>query len=370
MPRSLRLLWLALAAVAFVVALALGHDAVAGPPLQAQGPTLRVVTKTLKPFVFRQDGRLTGFSAELWERIAQEIGVSYQWIEVDSVSQQIDFVRTDRAEVAIAGISMTAAREQVVDFSHPMFNAGPQIMTRAEVDQSFTALVSALFSPGLLQILIVGLIILVLIAHFIWIFERFDGTSDGFPTGYRAGVWEGIWWAASLLATGGYGDKPANTLARRLVAMFWMFLGIILIAQFTASVTSNLTVQRLQGSINGPADLPGKRVATVAGSTSAQFLTAERINFTSVQKIEDAYVLLATNKVQAIVFDAPVLLYYAANAGKGTAQVVGQVFKPEEYAIALKVGSPYRKAINEALLKLKQDGTYQLLYDKWFKVGG
>jgi polar amino acid transport system substrate-binding protein len=76
--------------------------------------------------------------------------------------------------------------------------------------------------------------------------------------------------------------------------------------------------------------------------------------------------LLESGHVEAVVYDAPVLLSYAATAGQGRVQVVGPVFAQEPYSIALPIGSPYRKAINRALLELTQDGTYQRLYTRWF----
>ena len=51
-----------------------------------------------------------------------------------------------------------------------------------------------------------------------------------------------------------------------------MFTSVVFIAYFTASVTSSLTLQQLRGDINGPEDLPGKRVASVQGSTSVEYL--------------------------------------------------------------------------------------------------
>src|SRR5262245_24772320 len=145
----------------------------------------------------------------------------------------------------------------------------------------------------------------------------------------------------------------------------WLF-GVVLIAQFTASVTSALTLQQLNGTIHGPSDLPGKQIATVSSSTAAQYLTSKHVRFEGVAQIDQAYDLLTQGKVQAVVYDAPVLLYYAATRGKGTVQVVGPIFKQETYGIALPTGSPYRKPINEALLRLQQDGTYDEIYSKWF----
>jgi polar amino acid transport system substrate-binding protein len=131
-------------------------------------------------------------------------------------------------------------------------------------------------------------------------------------------------------------------------------------------VTSQLTVQGLRTNISSLADLPGKSVVTVAGSTSADYLTAQHIGFTTVTRVEDAYPLLESGQADAVVYDAPVLLYYAATGGKGKVEVVGQRLRPESYGIAVPTNSPLRKDLNRILLELEADGTYQGLYDRWF----
>jgi ABC-type amino acid transport substrate-binding protein len=95
-------------------------------------------------------------------------------------------------------------------------------------------------------------------------------------------------------------------------------------------------------------------------------LRAQGVPFAEVAAIGEAYDMLARGSVQAVVYDAPVLRYYAAHAGKGQVQVVGPIFKPEKYGIALPPGSALRKPINEALLELMQDGAYAEIHDKWF----
>ncbi len=42
------------------------------------------------------------------------------------------------------------------------------------------------------------------------------------------------------------------------------------------------------------------------------------------------------------------------------------MFHTEDYGIALPLGSPWRKRVNAALLQMREDGTYQRLYEKWF----
>jgi len=69
-----------------------------------------------------------------------------------------------------------------------------------------------------------------------------------------------------------------------------------------------------------------------------------------------------------VVFDAPVLQYFVAHEGKGRFRTVGDIFKKEYYGIVFMPNSPYRKPIERALLALKEDGSYQEIYDKWFSA--
>ena len=156
----------------------------------------------------------------------------------------------------------------------------------------------------------------------------------------------------------------------KLIAVIWMFVSVVFISFFTASVTSALTVKQLEQGINGPQDLAGKRVAVTAGSTGAAYLKQQNIDAMEVAQIDQAYAALLDGKVQAIVGDAPVLLYFASHDGKGKAQTAGPVFRPESYGILFPDGSPLRKQVNEAMLRLKESGEYRMLYRKYFSSEG
>jgi len=113
------------------------------------------------------------------------------------------------------------------------------------------------------------------------------------------------------------------------------------------------------------------RVVSPLGAAAGRRRPGDRHpNYQSVARIEDAYALLKQGAIQAIVYDAPVLAYYANTEGKGEVQVVGGVFKEETYGIALPTGSPLRKTINEALLQLRQDGTLEDLQTRYFGDAG
>ena len=89
---------------------------------------LRVVTKRFEPFVIYQDKEYIGFSIEIWEKIAQNLGLQYTLYGVNTIAKLLDEVERGAADVAIAGISITSKREQVLDFSHAFFETGLQIM--------------------------------------------------------------------------------------------------------------------------------------------------------------------------------------------------------------------------------------------------
>jgi len=201
-------------------------------------------------------------------------------------------------------------------------------------------------------------------AHLVWLLER-RHPSGIIPTPhYIPGIFYALFWAASTLATQGE-QMPRQWLAR-VIAILWMFTGVVFVAFYTAQLAATLTVQQIQCGISGPDDLQGKHVATTRGSTAAAVLRDLRAQVEEVSRIDDAYKALLDKKVDAVVFDSPVLLYYAANAGKGQVHLVGAPFRKEDYGIVFQLNNPLRKRVDNALLTLREDGTYQKLYDKWF----
>jgi polar amino acid transport system substrate-binding protein len=331
---------------------------------------LRVAISPIAPFVLKQGDEWTGFSVDLWDAIARRLGVNYQWVEVKSDAEQLQAVLRGDADVAIAAIAMTPEREQVVDFSLPYFDSGLQIAIRAQPNRPvLNALQSlgALLSPAILQFFAGVLFLVFVLANVLWFVER--RSNPAFQKGYLRSLGEGLWGVMLIIATGEHGDRDAPNVVKRLIVASMWLMGVVLVAQFTATVTSSLTVQQLQTSIQGPGDLPGKTIATVPGSIAATYLTQLGVPYVEFTSGDQGYNLLAQGQVQAIVFEAPTLQWWAAKRGKGVLQIVGPVFRPLKYGIAMPQGSPLRKQINETLLTLYQDGAYEDIYGKWFSQG-
>ncbi len=350
--------------------------------------TLRVATRLIPPFVMQNNNQLTGFSIDLWEKIRQELGQASstpatpapaaspntpisvprnsQITVYNTLPEMLGAVRQGKADLAIAAISITAERESQFDFSYPIFNSGLQILVRTpKKSGAFVNVFKDLLSPSFLQLIGLAIAMVVFASHLIWLLERRHPNSP-IALSYFPGIFESAWWAASTLAT--QAEEMPKGVMGRVMAVMWMFVSVLFVAYFTATVTASMTVESLQGDIKEIADLKGRSVATIARSSAAEFLQSQPITIVSVSKIDDAYTALLTEKVDAVIFDGPVLQYYAIQEGKGKVQVVGDLIRSESYGIALTTGNPDRKAINSALLKLHENGTYQALYDQWFKA--
>ncbi len=335
------------------------------PTPTINGKNLKVATRLISPFVVEENGELGGFSIELWKNIALELDVKSTFQKFDNVTNLLDAVKSKQSDLAISAISVTSQREQSFDFSQPIFDSGLQILVRSQGQQgAIGRIVNSLFTPTLFQLLGIMALIILIPAHIVWLVERKHKGGFLEDSAYFPGIFKACWWAAATLAT--QAEEMPKSAWGRLMAVIWMFISVVFIAYFTATVTASLTVDQLQSNIKGPNDLPGKKIATIVGSTSTNYLTQQKLDAREFKQINEAYDALNNSEVDAIVYDAPILLYYAAHDGKGKVQVVGNIFRKESYAIALPNGSPYRKQINNALLSLQEKGTYQELYDKWF----
>ena len=337
---------------------------------RSQDDNLCVATRMVKPFVFEEKGSLTGFSVDLWQEITKRMNVKSEFVVKPTVKELLASVNSHEAALGIAAISITAEREMQWDFSQPMFDGGLQILTSAQGAESSLLgnIVAGIFTRDFLVMIGIIIILLAVPAHIVFFLERRPNGGLVTHRSYFPGIFEAAWWAAATLAT--QADQMPKSAAARIAAIIWMFTSVVFIAYFTAGVTSSPTLQQLRGDIKGPEDLPGKRVATVSGSTSLEYLRQHNVEVAEFARVEEGYQALQQDQADAVVYDAPVVLYYASHEGKGKVQVVGPIFRKENYGIVFPDKSPLRKRVNEALLKLSENGTYDQLYKKWFGGNG
>jgi len=318
----------------------------------AQVPTthtpLIVGTKVAPPFAMKgADGQWTGISIELWQELAAQLKLDYQFKELE-LESLLSGVESNSLDAAVAAITVTSDRERVMDFTHPFYTTGLGIAVFAPSGPPWLAVLRRVLSWQFLTV--IGLLTLVLmsVGLLVWLFER-RRNSEHFGGKAIEGIGSAFWWSAVTMTTVGYGDKAPRTFAGRVVGLIWMFAAIIIISSFTAAITSALTVSQLGSSIRGPGDLPGVRVAAVASSTGEQYLKLRQINYQGFPDALSALKALASGLADAVVHDAPILKYLAKEKFAGTVTVLPNTFIRQDYAIAVPQGSPLRETLNRVL---------------------
>lgn len=325
---------------------------------------LRLATGPIAPFVLKRGEQLAAFSVDLWSEIARRMRVDFVWVEAGLRDEQMETMRRGDADIVSSASVMTPQREQYVDFSPSYLDSGLQIMVRAEEESPILVTLMAIPWLAICTLFAAAIVLMFLWANVLWFIGR--GRQVDRSKGYVAGIGEAMWNTTLIIATGEHGERSEPGKLRRFVIAGVWLMGIVLIAQLTANVTSSQTVHRLRSSIGGPDDLPGKTIATAPGTVAAGNLMQRRIPFVAVSNAAGAIDLLTQGKVQAIVLDAPTLHHWLATSRQSGLQIVGPVFMPEMYGIAVALDSPLRKRINEALLEVCQDGTYEKIYGDWF----
>jgi ABC-type amino acid transport substrate-binding protein len=146
------------------------------------------------------------------------------------------------------GITITKDREEVVDFSYPMFSAGLRVMTSSRAgSRGWSDELADLLTAGIGPYVLVLIAALITAGHVVWL-----ATRRRTGRGYVRGVAMGVYQAAGPGLVGDY------------------------------------ALSSIQNKITGVNDLAGVRVLTVAGTSSEDYLRAHSIAYSSVPRIEDA----------------------------------------------------------------------------------
>ncbi|GAA6208889.1 transporter substrate-binding domain-containing protein [Cognatishimia sp. WU-CL00825] len=330
---------------------------------QSMAQTLNVGTITRAPFSYEKDASSQGFSIELWREIASTLQTDFEVTRFDTFSEMLASVERGAVDLAIANISITAAREQRMDFSHPIFESGLQVMTPSSETQG-SSLWSVLLSQDLLLAILLAFGLLFGGGMLMWIFERraqpyFDRTAS-------EAMFPSFWWALNLVVNGGFEERVPRTFFGRIFGVLLVLSSLFIVSVFVARITAAMTIEAINHNVNTVNDLYGKRVGTLFGSTAAAYLDGRDLTyrgFDDLQSMTDAFEAL---ELDAVIFDAPVLAYYAKHQGAGLADLTGPVFLRENYGIALPSGSPLIEPINQSLLQMREDGSYDALHTKWF----
>ncbi len=344
--------------------------AVAASPAPAAAPTnaprtLRVaILITRPPFVHKTETGYTGFAMDLWNKIALAQNWGSVYTEVPKLSEGLRLVETGKADIFISNLSITSERRKLVDFSQPYFDSGLQIMVDSDHVNGASDLWHGLVANGHIRVFAGGTLLIVAAALIATVLER--RFNPEFPKEWPHGLAESVYNVASVVFSGKTNHKPLPGPLGKVLQTFWLIAGVASVAYVTSAITSVMTANTINGTINGPADLAHKRVGTKADSTAETFLRSQNLQVVTYPAIDDAIHALEHGSVRAVVFDYPTLRYYVQEHSEEHVSVVGSVFDAQYYGLAMPLGSNLRQPIDYELLQLREDGVYDELKNKYF----
>lgn len=117
-------------------------------------------------------------------------------------------------------------------------------------------------------------------------------------------------------------------------------------------------------------DLADATVGVQIGTTGAQEAQKLReegkiANVRTFNVVTDAFNALQNGQVDAVINDFPVSADRASQSD-GELEIVQNIPTGEQYGIAFPTDSDLRPRVNDALAEIKEDGTYEEIYQKWF----
>jgi polar amino acid transport system substrate-binding protein len=179
---------------------------------------------------------------------------------------------------------------------------------------------------------------------------------------------DGIYWAVVTMTTVGYGDKTPKTTAGRVIAVVWMLASVALVSILSTSIVSRMTAERVVGGLRvTEADLVGKRLAAVAHSSGAEYLDERHLRYASFDDLAAAVTALGRGQADAVVNSIGALQYLVSSTRfKNTIRPPQAVLEPAYMAIALPLGSPLKKPLDEALVEITASQEWRQVEDGYF----
>ncbi|XP_075975523.1 kainate-type ionotropic glutamate receptor subunit 1D isoform X1 [Anticarsia gemmatalis] len=374
-----------------------------------QNKTLIVTTILSAPYCMRREAseKLTGnaqfegYAIDLIHEISKILGFNYTFKlapdgrygsynrETKEWDGMIRELLEQRADLAIADLTITYDREQVVDFTMPFMNLGISVLYRKPIKQPPNLF--SFLSPLSLDVWIYMATAYLGVSVLLFILARFSPYEWDSPRNCldeppvlenQFTLLNSLWFTIGSLMQQG-SDIAPKAVSTRMVAGMWWFFTLIMISSYTANLAAFLTVERMDSPIESAEDLAKqtkiKYGALKGGSTAAFFRDS---NFSTYQRMwsfmESARpsVFATSNKegeervvrgkgAYAYLMESTTIEYVVERNCDLTQ--VGGMLDSKGYGIAMPPNSPYRTAISGAVLKLQEEGKLHILKTKWWK---
>uniref|UniRef100_A0AAQ4RCJ7 Glutamate receptor n=1 Tax=Gasterosteus aculeatus aculeatus TaxID=481459 RepID=A0AAQ4RCJ7_GASAC len=326
--------------------------------------------------MYEGNEQFEGYCVDLASEIAKHIGIKYKISivpdgkygardpETKIWNGMVGELVYGKAEIAVAPLTITLVREEVIDFSKPFMSLGISIMIKKP--QKSKPGVFSFLDPLAYEIWMCIVFAYIGVSVVLFLVSRFspyewhaeepeEGTTELGPTDQppnEFGIFNSLWFSLGAFMQQGCDISP-RSLSGRIVGGVWWFFTLIIISSYTANLAAFLTVERMVSPIESAEDLA--KQTEIAYGTLDSGSTKEFFRRSKIAVYEKMWSYMKS--AEPTVFT------------KTTAEGVARVRKSKgevRYGIATPKGSQLRTPVNLAVLKLSEAGVLDKLKNKWW----
>ncbi|KAI4880604.1 hypothetical protein NFI96_026915, partial [Prochilodus magdalenae] len=353
--------------------------------------------------LFVDNERYEGYCVDLAAEIAKHCGFKYRLKIVEDGKYGARDAETKiwngmvgelvygKADIAVAPLTITLVREEVIDFSKPFMSLGISIMIKKP--QKSKPGVFSFLDPLAYEIWMcivfayIGVsVVLFLVSRFSpyeWHTEEYeDGQIQTNESTNEFGIFNSLWFSLGAFMRQGCDISP-RSLSGRIVGGVWWFFTLIIISSYTANLAAFLTVERMVSPIESAEDLAKQTeiaYGTLDSGSTKEFFRRSKIAlfdkmWTYMRSAEPSVFVKTTAEgvlrvrkskgKYAYLLESTMNEYIEQRKPCDTMKVGGNL-DSKGYGIATPKGSSLRNAVNLAVLKLNEQGLLDKLKNKWW----
>ncbi|XP_023672072.1 glutamate receptor ionotropic, kainate 4-like isoform X1 [Paramormyrops kingsleyae] len=295
-----------------------------------------------------------------------------------------------KADLAVAGLTITSEREKVIDFSKPFMTLGISILYRVHLARrpGYFSFLDP-FSPGVWLFMLLAYLavscVLFLVAR-LTPYEWYNphpcqrGRCNLVLNQYSLG--NSFWFPVGGFMQQGSAIAP-RALSTRCVSGVWWAFTLIIISSYTANLAAFLTVQRMEvpiESVDDLADQTAIEYGTMHGGSTMTFFQNSRYqtyqrmwNYMHSKqpgvfvKSTEEGIARVLNSNYAYLLESTMNEYHRQRNCNLTQ--IGGLLDTKGYGIGMPLGSVYRDEFDLAILKLQEDNRLEILKRKWWEGG-
>ncbi|KAL4301790.1 hypothetical protein GQ457_10G003090 [Hibiscus cannabinus] len=286
-----------------------------------------------------------------------------------SYNDLVDQVYYGNYDAVVGDTTIVANRSIYVDFTLPYTESGVSMLVPIRENRKKNAWV--FLQPLTSDLWITSGCFFVFIGFTVWILEHRINKDFRGPPAHQIGT--SFWFSFSTMVFA-HREKVVSNLAR-FVVIIWCFVVLILIQSYTASLTSLLTVEKLQPTVTDINVLLKRResVGFLSGSfvegmlLGMKFDKSQLKEYSSPEELHSLFVKGSANGGISAAFDEIpyIKLFLAKYCSKYT--TVEPTFKTAGFGFVFPKGSPLVADISREILNVTQGDQMEKIQNKWFK---